>query len=138
MPTKNTTPSMRLTESSRINTYATSEIAMSSGMSNLSSRCSIDSPLIAADKPRIARMLKVLLPTTLPMATSALPLSAPLTDTAISGALVPNATTVRPITMGATPSLAAIEEAPRTSHSAPKTRQTSPATSQTNVKKSTR
>ncbi|MEY4069228.1 MAG: hypothetical protein RLZZ332_1564 [Actinomycetota bacterium] len=105
-------------------------------MSSFSSRWSIDSPLSAADNPRMKRMLKVLLPTTLPRATSALPERAPLIDTAISGALVPNATTVRPMTIGATPNLAATDEAPRTSHSAPNTKATIPTTNHTNVRKS--
>ena len=50
-------------------------------------------------QPTIISVLKILLPTTLPMAMSALPLSAEDTDTVSSGAEVPKATMVSPITM---------------------------------------
>ena len=64
-------------------------------------------------------MLKILLPITLPSARSACPASADTVLTAISGALVPKATTVRPITKGEMPNAAASFDAPRTSTSAP-------------------
>jgi len=65
-------------------------------------------------------------PTTLPNAMSALPVQAEMALTAISGALVPNATTVSPMTTGDTPMRAASHTAPRTSNSAPKINSTSP------------
>jgi hypothetical protein len=102
------------------------EMTVSSGMSMRMSRCSIARPLKTADIPRMNRMLKMFEPTTLPRLTSALPDSDAPTLTAISGALVPKATTVRPMTIGAMPSRVAIDDAPRTSHSAPSTRRTSP------------
>jgi len=49
-------------------------------------------------------------------------------DTAISGALVPNATMVRPTTSGEMPNDKASFDAPRTRALAPKTNATSPAT----------
>ena len=61
----------------------------------------------------------MLLPTTLPSARSACPAHAAPTLTASSGALVPYATTVRPMTSGDTPAAPASRTAPRTSASAP-------------------
>jgi len=87
---------------------------------------------INAEAPRMNNTLKMLLPTTLPIAMSTCPVSAPWTDTAISGALVPYATIVIPITSGETPNDSAIFDAPRTSASAPTTNRTSPTTNQTN------
>ena len=69
--------------------------------------------MISAEMPRISSTLQMLLPTTLPSARSGLPASAEPTDTAISGALVPKATTVRPTTSGETPKETASREAPR-------------------------
>ena len=61
------------------------------------------SGVISADRPRMKSTLKMLLPTTLPMAMSVLPSSTAPTDTATSGALVPKATIVRPTTSGEMP-----------------------------------
>ena len=72
--------------------------------------------------------LKMLLPTMLPTAMSAWPASPACTLTAISGALVPKATTVRPITSGEIPNRAARRAAPRTSNTAPAASSTSPRT----------
>ena len=72
----------------------------------------------------------MLLPTTLPIAMSTLPPWAAPTETAISGALVPNATTVSPTTSGETPNESASRLAPRTSASAPATSSTSPMPTQ--------
>jgi hypothetical protein len=74
---------------------------------------------ITALRPRMASTLKMLLPTTLPIAMSVVPFMTAPTDTATSGELVPNATTVRPTTSEETPSDNASFEAPRTSASAP-------------------
>ncbi len=88
---------------------------------------STSSGVISAEMPRISSTLAMLLPTTLPIARSGLPASAEPTDTAISGALVPKATTVRPTTSGDTPKETASREAPRTSTSAPTTSTARPA-----------
>jgi hypothetical protein len=66
-------------------------------------------------------MLKILLPTTLPRAMSepAPPENAAMILTAISGELVPKATTVNPTTRGVIPAVTAILDAPRTRISAP-------------------
>lgn len=64
-------------------------------------------------------MLKILDPTTFPIDISPCPLKAALTLTTNSGALVPKATTVSPITSGDIFARTAREELPRTSQSAP-------------------
>ena len=53
---------------------------------------------IAAVQPTIINVLKILLPTTFPIAMSALPFRAETILTVSSGADVPKATIVRPIT----------------------------------------
>jgi hypothetical protein len=78
--------------------------------------------------------LNRLLPTTLPTDRSACPDQAAWTLTANSGELVPKATTVKPITNGDTPTVAASREAPRTSHSAPTTRAVNPSRNRISVK----
>jgi hypothetical protein len=65
-------------------------------------------------------MLQILLPTTFPTAIILFPLIEEIRLTTNSGADVPNATTVKPITIGVTPRLRARLEDPFTSHSAPK------------------
>ena len=71
-------------------------------------------------------MLAMLLPTTLPSASSGLSLSAAERLTTSSGAEVPKPTSVKPITKGLTPIARAIRIAPRMSASAPATSTTSP------------
>ncbi|CAM5489405.1 hypothetical protein SSTU70S_03016 [Stutzerimonas stutzeri] len=71
--------------------------------------------------------LKMLLPITLPTAISPWSATADCTLTAISGVLVPKATTVRPMISGEMPNCAASRAAPRTSNSAPATSSTRPA-----------
>ena len=73
-----------------------------------------------AVQPTIINVLKMLLPTTLPMAISALPLRAEDTLTVSSGAEVPNATMVRPITMGGMWKRLATEAAPSVNPLAPR------------------
>ena len=82
--------------------------------------------VITADAPRMSNTLRMLLPTTLPMAMSTLPSSTAPADTANSGALVPNATTVSPTTNGEMPNDKASLAAPRTNQPAPSTRATKP------------
>mgnify|MGYP006974352277 CR=1 FL=1 len=57
------------------------------------------SGVITEDIPKIIRMLRILLPTIFPIVISALPPHAAVILTAASGALVPIATIVRPITI---------------------------------------
>ena len=82
--------------------------------------------MIIADTPKTSKMLTMLLPTTFPTATSALPVSAACKLTPSSGALVPNATTVKPITSGVIRNDAASAAAPRTKNSPPMTSNNSP------------
>ncbi len=81
--------------------------------------------------------LKMFEPTTLPNARSPCPRSTDITLTAISGELVPKATTVRPMISGGIPKRPASPEAPRTSASAPLMSSATPATNNTMVKEST-
>ena len=76
--------------------------------------------------PIITRTLKILLPTTLPTAISALPLSAEMKLIVSSGAEVPKATMVRPITRSLTPHLRAMAEAPSVRALAPTRMSTRP------------
>ena len=69
---------------------------------------------IRAVMPRMSRVLKILDPTTLPMAISALPWAAPMKLTTISGAEVPMPTMVRPMTNSLSPKRRAMPEAPST------------------------
>ena len=67
----------------------------------------------------MTRMFRILLPTTLPTVISAFPRSAAVMLTAASGALVPMATIVRPMTSCGIPNFSAILEAPSTKKSDP-------------------
>lgn len=69
--------------------------------------------------PRIRKTLSILLPITLPTAIPALFWNAEFILIAASGALVPKATIVRPITISGTLSFVAILDAPSTNASAP-------------------
>ena len=86
------------------------------------------SGVITEAMPRIRRTLRMLLPTTLLTASSALPLIPAVILMAASGALVPKATIVRPITICGMPSLPARLEEPSTNTSAPFIRSTKPTT----------
>jgi hypothetical protein len=74
---------------------------------------------IAAPMPSTKQMLQIFEPTTLPIAMPPWPLQLALILTTNSGALVPKATTVKPITSGLIPSLMANSDDPFTNHSAP-------------------
>ena len=75
---------------------------------------------ISADTPITNRILKILLPTILPIAISAFPLRAAITDVNNSGKEVPNATIVRPINFSLNPIFSAIPVAESTVTSLPK------------------
>ena len=72
-----------------------------------------------AVQPTIINVLKILLPTTFPIAISALPFRAEETLTASSGADVPNATMVSPITIEGIRNRLATDAAPSVSPLAP-------------------
>lgn len=82
---------------------------------------------IMEETPRIIRILKILLPTALPMAISVFPLIDAKIFTASSGLEVPKATTVKPITRSLTFHDLASDEAPSTSQLEANTTITSPA-----------
>ena len=82
--------------------------------------------LIRAVSPRMRKTLKILEPTTLPIAMSALPLRAPVRLTTSSGIEVPIPTIVIPMRNSLRPALRAIDEEPSTSHSAPRMTRASP------------
>ena len=69
--------------------------------------------------PRISRIFIILLPTTFPTVIPSFPFRAEVILTAASGALVPMATIVRPITSCGMPSRKASAEDPSTNQSAP-------------------
>ena len=81
---------------------------------------------IRAAMPMRRRTLMMLLPITLPRSISVEPEARELMETASSGALVPKATTVRPIRVLETLKLVAMDEAPETSQSAPLIKRTKP------------
>ena len=85
--------------------------------------------------PRMIRIFRMLEPTMLPMVMSALPFRAALMDTAASGALVPMATMVRPMTSWGMRSLAAMPDAPSTNQSAPFTSRPKPRASRSSCRK---
>ena len=88
--------------------------------------------VIVAVMPKMIRIFKILLPTIFPMVISAFPFSAAVVLTAASGALVPMATIVRPITSCGTPKRSAIPELPSTNQSAPLTSIKNPPASNNN------
>jgi hypothetical protein len=96
------------------------------GISRLTTEGSLLIGLNIADNPRTRAMLHILLPTTLPTAIMLLAWIEEITLTTNSGADVPKATTVKPMTIGVTPRLWAKLEDPFTSHSAPKYSSTNP------------
>ena len=79
-----------------------------------------------AATPTSNRILMILLPMTLPSSISVDPEASELMETASSGALVPKATTVRPMRTLLILKLVAIEDAPDTNQSAPLMRTTNP------------
>src|SRR6056297_1486841 len=85
-----------------------------------------------AENPMTKAMLAIFEPTTFEMAIEPEPFMDALILTANSGALVPNATTVRPMNNGETPKLVAKPEAPSTSQSAPFTSKAIPRIRKTN------
>ena len=76
------------------------------------------SVVISADNPRMRRMLTVLLPIIFPIAISVFPLTAAVRLTTSSGADVPKATTVSPMTIVGTPAIFERDPAHLTSISA--------------------
>ena len=84
--------------------------------------------LMRAATPIRSKILMMLLPMTLPRSISVLPLNIDVIETASSGAPVPKATIVRPISCFEILKLEATLDAPSTSQSAPLIRITKPPT----------
>ena len=102
-------------------TVRRTDTPMHRGISNFIFFLSIATGKKTAVSPRIPSTLKILEPTTLPMATSALPLRAPMKLTTSSGIDVPTPTIAAPMTKSDTLYLLAIDTAPATRKSAPNT-----------------
>ena len=83
----------------------------------------------SADTPMTMSRLKMFDPTILPSEMSLFPVRPAVMETAVSGALVPIATIVRPITMEGTRRIQAMEEEPSTKKSAPLSRRRKPTSS---------
>lgn len=118
------TASERLT--SRIRMMRAVEIRSNNGNSLLTVSFLTLIGWMTAAIPMRRSTLMMLLPMTLPMRMSVLPLMRELKETASSGAPVPKATIVRPTRSLDTLKLEATEEAPSTSQSAPLIRKTKP------------
>lgn len=84
--------------------------------------------LITAAIPKIKSIFKILLPITLPRTISVFPLASALIDTANSGALVPKATIVSPISIFGTLKFWAIDDEPSTNISEPLIKNIKPIT----------
>lgn len=82
------------------------------GISLLMVDCATRMGRTMATMPIITRMLKMLDPTTLPMASWVAPRAADMTEMTSSGAEVPNDTIVRPITSSLTPQRRAMADEP--------------------------
>jgi hypothetical protein len=119
MPPNKTMPSvlpiMELKDSNNRN----AEMISITGISRLMTAPVVFTGWNTAVKPSTRAMLQILLPMTLPKAIMLLPLTAETRLTTSSGADVPNATTVNPITIGVSPMLPASADDPRTSQPAP-------------------
>ena len=94
---------------------------MQRGISNLMFFLSTATGKRTAVSPRMPRTLKILDPTTFPIATSALPFTAPMKLTTSSGIDVPTPTIAAPMTKSETLNFLAMDTAPATRKSAPKT-----------------
>jgi hypothetical protein len=129
MPANSSAPSSRPIRPSSARAPNSSEMPIRIGTSRRISCVETTSGASSAQAPRMNSTLKMLEPTTLPTAMSELPLRPACRLTASSGELVPNATTVRPITSGEMPAIAARDEAPRTRSSPPTIRKSKPPTS---------
>ena len=104
---------------SRMRTMRAVEIKSNSGSSFDTVSFLTRMGLMTAATPMRRRTLMMLLPMTLPIKMSVLPVMREEKETASSGAPVPKATMVRPIRSLLTLKLEATDEAPSTSQSAP-------------------
>lgn len=111
---------------SKNRTTKTEVIRICRGNSFLTVFCFTVKLLIKTATPSMSRPLVMLLPITFPNTISVLPTDRAFRETANSGALVPKATMVKPISILDTLKFWAVEEAPSTKMSAPLINRTKP------------
>ena len=107
-------------------TKSTTVASNTMGMSKIREILRTASGTMVAESPKMIRTFRILLPTTFPTAISALPTIAEEILTAASGAEVPIATIVRPITSCGIPAFVATLALPSTNTSAPLDNNTKP------------
>ena len=118
-----------VTLESRSRVIIDAEISRRSGSSfEIVVRLILIGGLTIAARPTRRSAFKTLLPITVAIKTSVLPEIREANETASSGALVPKATMVRPMSCLGTLKLEAVDEAPSTSQSAPLTSRAKPIT----------
>ena len=118
-PTRRMIPSIRLTELSTESSNSMTEATTAKGMSFLTVEGLMTIGATIAAQPTMSIVFMMLEPTTLPTAMSGVPFRADIKLTKNSGADVPQATMVRPMTISGTPKRRASEEAPSVRRSAP-------------------
>ena len=125
--TSRTSPSYHAREFPHQPSPTSKTLAMiKTGRSSFSDSFCTGKKCMRAESPKMSSILAILLPTTLPIAMSVECPIADVTETASSGILVPNATTVSPMTSGEILHFFAIPALPSTNQSAPFTSRTSP------------
>jgi hypothetical protein len=118
-PMNSSNPSGWLITPLILRTSSRADTTIINGTSRRIRRIDIFKGFIIAEIPRINRILKILLPRTLPKEILDIPIRLDWTLTANSGELVPKATTVKPTIRGDIPNKCAIREAPLTKNVAP-------------------
>ena len=121
-------PSTRLKRPSDKSGSSAALVRSIKGSSRRKKGARVASGVTRALTPKMSPMLAMFEPITLPSAIPALPRSAAVRLAASSGALVPKATTVKPMTRELTPSRRARRDAKRTSRSPPTNSPPSPRT----------
>ena len=105
--------------SMRANSHNTIVASINTAMSIIWKLSGVTEPKIATGRPNTIQILKMLLPTILPISNSVSPLRAALIVVTSSGREVPSATTVRAIIRSEMPILVAMLEAELTTNSLP-------------------
>ena len=126
MPANRIIPSSRLRSPSHRKSHAIAMLKKSTGISRMSKREWTRSGRTRAAEPRTKVTLVMFEPMAFPTPIARLPDAAAIPETSISGAEVPKATIVSPITKRLTPKLLASPAAPWTKRSAPQTRAMKP------------
>lgn len=132
-PKSKTMPSILPSARFRLATSSSTAHSREIGKSRLMISFAGTTGLMAAHMPTTTSRLKILEPMTLLRAISFWPRTAAEMLTAVSGALVPIATIVRPMMTAGTLKIRATEELPSTNRSAPLISRTKPKISQTYI-----